>query len=298
MTERSRTGVLFATTAFLIWGLSPLFWKLLVQLSPLELVAHRTVWAFLLLAVWVSLRRRWPEVHEALARPGTRLALASSTVLIGANWLVYIYAVASDQILEASLGYFINPLVSVLLGVVVLHERLNRVQTAAVALAAGGVAVLTAGHGRFPWIALVLALSFGLYGLVRKTMHADAVVGLLVETAALSPAAVAYAAWLGLRGTGAVGHSSVTIYALLVASGAITAVPLVLFTLGARRLPLSVLGLLQYIAPTSQFLLAVFLYGETFTALHGVTFAFIWSGLALFTWDLRRRTRPAPVEIA
>jgi chloramphenicol-sensitive protein RarD len=194
-------------------------------------------------------------------------------------------------VVEASLGYFINPLVNVLLGVLVLRERLGRAQRIAVALAAAGVAVLTLWHGRLPWIALALAVSFGLYGLARKTVRADAVVGLLWETAILTPLAAGYLILLDQRGVGAFGLSHHGTSALLALGGAITAVPLVLFTVGARALPLSTVGFLQYLSPSLQFLLAVLVFREPFTAVHAATFAFIWAALAILTWDLRRRLR-------
>jgi len=198
--------------------------------------------------------------------------------------------VVHAQVVEASLGYFINPLVNVLLGVVVLRESLGRAQQIAVALAGAGVVVLTVGHGRLPWIALALAVSFGLYGLVRKTVGTDAVTGLLWETAILTPAAVAFLVALSLRGAGAFGGSTAT-SALLVIGGAVTAVPLVLFALGARALPLSTVGLLQYLSPSIQFLLAVLVFREPFTRLHAVAFGCIWAALGVLTWDLRRRLR-------
>jgi len=192
---------------------------------------------------------------------------------------------------EASLGYFVNPLVNVLLGVLVLRERLGRAQWIAVSLAAAGVVVLTVAHGRLPWIALALAVSFGLYGLARKTVGADAVVGLLWETALLTPLAAGYLVVLGRRGSGAFGPSDPGTSVLLALGGAVTAVPLVLFALGARALPLSTVGLLQYLSPSLQFLLAVLVFREPFTSAHAATFACIWTALAILTWDLRRRLR-------
>ena len=289
MSDSSRAGVLYATCAFLTWGLSPVYWKLLRQVPAVELLAHRIVWSLVLVAVWMTVRGRWAELATAVRGARTRLALAASTALIAVNWLLFIWAVNSDRVLEASLGYYINPLVSVFLGLVVLGEVLNRLQWTAVALATTGVAVLTFRLGEVPWVSLVLAFSFGLYGLLRKTVRADAVVGLTFETAALTPLMFGYLVMIEVRGGGAFGHLGPATDSLLVAAGAVTAVPLILFTLGARRLPLSTLGLLQYIAPTCNFVLAVFFFGEPFTPAHGFAFVLIWTALGLYSFDLRRR---------
>jgi chloramphenicol-sensitive protein RarD len=286
-----RTGTVAAVTAFVMWGLFPLYWKTLAAVPALEVVAHRTAWGLVSVAIWVTLRNRWADVRAVASRPRTILRLAGSAVLIGLNWLLYIWAVIHDHIVEASLGYFVNPLVNVLLGVLVLRERLDRARWLAVALAVVGVTILTLWHGRLPWIALALAVSFGLYGLARKTVSADAVVGLLWETALLTPAAAAYLFALGMAGSGAFGPSEPGASALLALAGAVTAVPLVLFTLGARALPLSTVGLLQYVSPSLQFLLAVLVFREPFTPAHAATFACIWAALAILTWDLRRRLR-------
>lgn len=286
-----RAGLVYALGAFLLWGFFPVYWKLLAGVPALEVVAHRTTWGFAAVALWVTLKRRWPDARAVAARGGTLLLLAGSAALIALNWLLYIWAVINGHIVEASLGYYINPLVNVLLGVFVLRERLSRPQVIAVALAGVGVVVLTAGYGRFPWIALTLAVSFGLYGLSRKKVSADAIIGLLFETAILTPFAIGYLTLLAAQGAGALGTGSPGRDVLLVLAGPVTAIPLALFALGARRLPLSVIGLIQYLSPTCQFLLAVLLYREPFTAAHAVTFACIWLALALLTWDLTTRLR-------
>ena len=288
-----RAGAAFATAAFLVWGLSPLYWRLLLPVPALELVAHRVVWALAVVALWITVRKRWGEVRGVVGSARTLAALAASTVLIAVNWLTYVWAVNSGHVLDASLGYYINPLVSVMLGLLVLRERLTRRQLAAVLLAGAGVTVLSVAHGSLPWISLVLAFSFGVYGLLRKTVRAAAAVGLLFETALLAPLAAGYLAALALGGGGAFGHTPPATGALLASTGVITAVPLILFTEGARRLPLSTLGLLQYLSPTAQFLLAVLVYKERFTPADAVTFTLIWGGLAVFTVDLRRRLREA-----
>ncbi len=289
MSRDTRAGVVFAGGAFLIWGITPVYWKLLKHVPALELLAHRIVWALVLVGVWMTVRRRWPELLAAVRRPRTLAALLASTACIAVNWGLFIWAVNTDRVLSTSLGYYINPLVSVLLGLVVLRERLNRRQWLAVGLAAVAVAILTARVGHLPWISLALALSFGFYGLLRKTVAADAVVGLTFETAALTPLCLAFLGWRERLGAAAFSHQGVAVDLLLVAAGTVTAIPLLLFTLGARRLPLSTVGLLQYIAPTCTFLLAVFLYSEPFTAAHAVAFALIWTALALYTFDLKTR---------
>jgi chloramphenicol-sensitive protein RarD len=287
----TRAGVIAAGGAFLIWGITPIYWKLLQHVSPVELLAHRIVWALLLVAGWMTLRRRWSAFTASTRRPRTVVTLLASTACVAVNWGLFIWAVNTGRVLSTSLGYFINPLVSVLLGLVVLRERLNQRQWVAVILAALAVATLTARLGRLPWISLALALSFGFYGLLRKTVAADAVVGLCFETALLKTLSIAFLVWRDRLGVGAFGHEGPGVDLLLVAAGAVTAVPLILFTLGARRLPLSTVGVLQYIAPTCTFLLAVFLYSEPFTAAHGVAFALIWTALAIYSVDLRSRLR-------
>jgi chloramphenicol-sensitive protein RarD len=287
----TRQGVAFAGAAFLFWGLSPIYWKALGAVPASEVLAHRIVWSMVLLVAMLVAKRRGRELAAAVRRPRTLATLVVTTALIAVNWYVYIWAMAAERVLEASLGYFVNPLVNVLLGVVFLRERLSRAQAAAVVLAAVGVAVLTVEVGRVPWVALALAGTFGLYGLLRKTVDAGPQVGLAVETAILTPLTLVWLGSVHAAGGGAFGRGDVAVDLLLAGSGAITVLPLVWFTAGARLLPLSALGLLQYLAPTLQFLLAVLVYREPFTTAHLVAFAIIWAGLAVFTWDLRRRVR-------
>jgi chloramphenicol-sensitive protein RarD len=287
----TRRGVAFAGAAFLFWGLSPIYWKALGAVPASEVLAHRIVWSMVLLVAMLVARRRGRELLAAVRRPRTLGTLVVTTALIAVNWYVYIWAMAAERVLEASLGYFINPLVNVLLGVVFLRERLSRPQAAAVALAGIGVAVLTLEVGRVPWVALTLAGSFGVYGLLRKTVDAGPQVGLAVETALLTPLTLLWLGRLHAGGGGAFGSGGLTTDLLLVGAGAVTVVPLVWFTQGARLLPLSALGLIQYLAPSIQFLLAVLVYREPFTATHLAAFAVIWAGLAVFTWDLRRRVQ-------
>ncbi len=291
MSRETRLGLLYASGAFLLWGAVPVYWKTLQHVPALEILAHRVVWGLVFVAVWMTIRGRWQDFRAVFGRPRTVAALLASTVFIATNWGLFVYAVVTDRVLATSLGYYINPLVNVLLGLVVLGERLNRRQWFAVALAAFAVFLLTVRAGQLPWISLVLPVSFGFYSLLRKTVHADAVVGLTFETAALAPLAVGLLLRQEHLGVGALGHRGLTMDLLLVAAGLVTAVPLILFTLGVRRIPLSTAGLLQYIAPTCTFLLAVLLYGEPFTPAHALSFGLIWTALVIYSLDLRARLR-------
>jgi chloramphenicol-sensitive protein RarD len=294
VSRETKIGLLYTTGAFLLWGAVPVYWKTLQRVPALEILAHRIVWGFVLVTIWMTIRGRWPELRDVFRRPRTVAALLASTVFIAVNWGLFIYAVNTDRVLATSLGYYINPLVNVLLGLVVLHERLNRKQWLAVGFATLAVILLTIQVGQLPWISLVLPISFGLYSLLRKTVRADAVVGLTFETAALFPFAAALLLRQEFRGVGALGHQGIDMDLLLVAAGAVTAVPLILFTLGVRRIPLSTAGLLQYIAPTCTFLLAVLVYDEPFTTAHAISFGLIWIALCIYSFDLRAKLRTQP----
>jgi len=283
-------GVAAAAAAYLVWGLFPLYFHALQGVPAGEVLAHRVAWSALFMAALVTALRRWPTVLLQLRRPGVMRTLTASALLISTNWLVYIWAVQSGRVLEASLGYFITPLVSVLLGVVFLHEPLSRRQLAAVALAAAGVLWMVLRVGKVPWVALVLAASFGLYGLLRKQVPVDAVAGLLAEVVVLAPLAVGWLLWLTWRGAGHLG-SSPGVTALLTLTGVVTAVPLLLFAMGVRRLSLATAGLLLYLNPTTQFALAVWRFGEAFTISHAIAFGCIWASLALYSSEaILRRT--------
>jgi len=286
--ERGR-GLAYGLAAYLAWGLLPLYFKALRGVPAVEVLAHRVVWSLVLLAGVVAARGGRSAFREAF-RPRRIALLAATGALIATNWLVYIWTVQSGRVLEGSLGYFVNPLVNVLLGVLFLGETLSRAQRIAVAVAAAGVAVLVLRAGTFPWVALVLALSFGLYAMLRKRARVDALGGLLVETALLAPAALVYLAARAASGAGAFGAATGTTL-LLAAAGPITALPLVGFAYAVNRLRLSTIGLVQYVTPTSQFLLAVLLYREPFGAPQAIAFAAIWASLALYTWDALARIR-------
>ncbi|NNM76869.1 EamA family transporter RarD [Sphingomonas sp. ID1715] len=288
----AKKGVAFGLSAYLLWGFLPVYFKLLGDVLPTEVVAQRILWSVVLLAGLIAVSRRGPQLLAALRNPRALKLLAASAVLIGINWLVYIWAIGARHVLETSLGYFLNPLVNVVMGVVLLKERLTRAQGVAVALAATGVAVLAAGAASGLWISLVLALSFATYGLIRKVAPVDSLEGLTIETVLLAPLSAAYLVWLSSTGELSFGTGR-DVSLLLALGGLVTATPLLLFAAGARRLPYSTMGLLQYIAPTIQFLLAVLAFGEPLTTAHLICFSFIWAGLAVYALDgLRRAARP------
>lgn len=287
-----RRGLVYGISACLFWGVVPLYWKLLEHVDPVEIIAHRVVWGLGVFAVLAHASGSGPRVWAAVRDPRVLGAMAISGALIAINWGIFIVAVATDHLLDASLGYFINPLVSVALGTLVLRERLRRLQWLAIGFAAAGVALLAARAGQVPWISLTLAVTFGLYGLVRKIAKVETLVGSTIETAIVAPLGIAYLIYLAASGRGELGHASIPAEALLVSTGIITAAPLLLFTSAARRLPLSTIGFLQYIGPTGQFFIALTAFGEPLA--HGklAAFGFIWVGLAAFSFDLWRTHRP------
>ena len=294
--KEARRGLFYGIAAYGLWGVLPIYFKAVDAVAAVDIVAHRILWSLPFLALLLALSRAWNQVGKAFRDRRTLLLLVVTAVLIGANWLLYVYAVTSGHILAASLGYYLNPLANVLLGRFVLKERLSRLQWAAVAIAAAGISALAAGALGQLWISLVLCVSFAAYGLLRKIASVDSVAGLAIETALLAPLAVAWLAW-GV----AVGHpafgTTATDSLLLVLAGIVSTTPLLLFTAAARRLRYSTLGMLQFLAPTLQFLLAVFAYGERFTAAHAVAFGAIWAALALYMFAFLRRPRaPVPPE--
>jgi chloramphenicol-sensitive protein RarD len=290
MTDKvDRGGLLLGIGAYASWGVLPLYIHLLKDVPSLQLLAHRVLWSLLLLAVIVLAWRRGPALIAA-ARGRTLVGLVASALLIAINWIVYIWAVQHDHTIEASLGYFINPLVNVALGMAVLGERLRRMQGVAIGVAGVGVALLALSGGGLLWISITLAISFGGYGLVRKVIAIDALGGLTVETMILAPFCLALLLHADATGTGAWGPS-MHLNLLLVLAGAVTAAPLLMFAAAARRMPYSTMGLLQYLAPTLQFLTAVLIFGEPLHTAHLITFALIWSGCALYAWDSLRAAR-------
>lgn len=293
-----RQGIVGTLAAFTIWGLAPLYFKAVGSVPATEIVAHRVLWSLLLLAGLLAFWRGFDGLRRLRGEPRLLGLLTLTALLTGSNWLVFVWAISVDRLVEASLGYFINPLVSILLGRLFLGERLRPLQKAAVALACAGVLWRVGQVGSLPWIALFLALTFGFYGLLRKRAPVDAINGLFVETLVTAPLAIAWLAWQAARGTLHFGSGGPTDL-LLPLAGVLTAVPLMLFAVGAKRLPLSTVGFLQYIAPSLNFLLAVFAFREPFDGAQLVGFALIWSGLALYSADMLRASRqPAPLAPA
>jgi len=286
-----RKGFAAAAIAFAVWGLFPLYFKPLHDVAALQVIAHRVVWSCLLVLGWTALRGELGEIRSALFNRQVVVRLALSAVLISGGWLVYVWAVAHNRVVEASLGYFMNPLVNVLLGVAVLAERLNRAQWTAVALAAVGVSYLTFVSGSLPWIALTLAFTFAGYGLIRKVVHVEALPGLAAETLLLMPCAIVYLFWCQATGASALGHSGGAIDALLIGSGPLTAITLFLFAYGARRIPYSTIGVLQFIAPTLQLACGVLAFHEPFAATRAAGFALIWAALVIYAGDGLWRAR-------
>ena len=283
--RESVSGLIYAGTAFLIWGVGPIYWKALAAVSPLEIICHRVIWSFAFLLILIIASRRWREFFSAVKSVRIILTLAATAAVLTLNWLIYVWAINNEHILQGSLGYYINPLVNVVFGVVILRERLRPFQVLAVVMAGTGVVYLTFSYGEFPWIALVLACSFGLYGLIRKVASVGPLVGLGVETMLLTVPAAAYLVYTAAEGRAVFLHAGAHIDLLLLGTSVLTAIPLTLFTAGARRINLSTLGLIQYIAPTGMFLLAVFYYQEPFSAAKIWTFIMIWTALALYSTD-------------
>ncbi|SEP09363.1 EamA family transporter RarD [Trujillonella endophytica] len=289
--QEGRIGVLSGLAAYLLWGVFPLYFRLLEPAGGMEIVAHRVVWSVLFVALLLTVVRRWSHVPAAVTDRRTLAVLAAAAVLIAVNWLVFVYGVNSGHVVETSLGYFINPLVSVLLGVVFFGERLRRLQWVAVGIAALAVAVLTIDYGRPPWIALALAASFGLYGLMKKLVRVEAAPGLFVETALVLVPAAVFLVVLSGRGEATAGSEGIGHTLLLMSSGIATAVPLLLFAAATRRVPLSTVGLLQYVTPLMQLALGVFVFSEPMPPARLAGFVIVWVALAVFSIDSLRQAR-------
>jgi chloramphenicol-sensitive protein RarD len=287
----SGRGLAAGAAAFTIWGMLPIYLHALKEVPSLQIIAHRIAWSCFFILAWMLLRGELGALRRTLSSPALLGRLTFTALLITTNWLVYVWGVTHGHIVETSLGYYINPLVNVVLGIYFLHERLNRTQWAAVALAAIAVAYLTIEAGRPPWIALTLAASFSLYGLLRKVMSVEALPGLATETLVLLPVAAGYLLWCEHAGTGALGHADPTVNSLLVGAGLVTALPLFLFAYAARLLPYSTVGVLQYIGPSLQLLSGVLLFHESFTGARAAGFALIWLALLLYAADGVRAAR-------
>ena len=297
--RETRRGFGFGVAAYGLWGVLPIYFKALSGVGAVDIVAHRILWSLPFLALLLFVSRGWSEVRQAVRRRRTLLLLLTTATLIGINWLLYVYAVTSGHILAASLGYYLNPLANVLLGRFILKERLSRLQWLAIGIAAAGILVLAVGALGQLWISLTLCVSFATYGLLRKIALVDAVAGLGIETALLFPLAIGWLAWRFAFGAPILGTTAEDT-TLLVAAGVVSTTPLLLFTAAARRLPYSTLGMLQFLAPTLQFLCAVWLYGEPFGRAHAIAFGAIWVALGLYMVELIRAPRssqsPPPPE--
>ncbi len=288
----SSRGLVAAMGAYLLWGLLPIYWKALDGVPALQILSHRILWSLLFLLGVLGATREWRSLTAILRNRGLLLRLTGSGVFLGLNWLLYIWAVNEGHILETSLGYYITPLLNVLSGRLLFRDRLSPLQALALGLAALGVLLMVFRYGEIPWVALSIALTFAVYGLMRKVIPVDAVPGLLTETALLTPLALAYLLFLGLRGEGAFPAPSAAENLLLVGTGVATSVPLLFFTYGTRHIRLTTLGFLQYVSPSITFLLGLFVYGEPLSAAKVSAFGLIWGALILYTLDGLRRSRP------
>ncbi|MFY8273478.1 EamA family transporter RarD [Pseudoalteromonas sp. SSDWG2] len=288
---QAKKGMLFAALAFMMWGVAPVYFKQLLQVPALEILAHRVIWSVLFLVVIVGIMHQWHKVRFVLSNPKYLAMLVLSASLLGFNWGLFIWAVNNDHMLDASLGYYINPLLNVLLGVTFLSERLRKWQMIAVALAASGVVIQVVSFGSFPTVAFALAGSFAIYGLIRKKMPVESLPGLLLEALILLPAALLYW-WLSTPTSSSnMMMNDIELNVLLVSAGVVTTLPLLCFTAAAKRLQYSTLGFFQYIGPSLMFMLAVVFYGEIFDMERVVTFVCIWSALVIFSWDSWRFSR-------
>jgi chloramphenicol-sensitive protein RarD len=283
--DRARAGVLYAGTAFFIWGVVPLYFRALRAVSPYEIIAHRVLWSAVFATALLAVTRGFARLRAALGDRALLLRLALTSALVTSNWLTFVWAVNQGRVLETALGYYITPQVNMLLGMVFLRERLRPAQWAAVALAVAGVAVQVSLVGRLPWISLVLGVTFGSYGLLRKQTAVDPLTGMVVETAIATPVALAYLLWLWQRGALYFMHHERTTDALLMFLGVVTAIPLMLFAAGAQRLRLTTIGFMQYLAPSMAFVLAVFVFREPFGFGQTLTFVFIWTAIAVYSLD-------------
>ncbi|WP_434511717.1 EamA family transporter RarD [Desulfitobacterium sp. AusDCA] len=276
-------GIIYTMGAFSAWGLLPIYWKQLNTISPMGILANRIIWSFVFVAVLLSLKKQWGKTWSLFKNLTTVLSLVLSSFIITLNWLIYIWAVNSNHVVEASLGYYINPLITVLLGILVLHERLDRWQVVSIALAAIGILILTVEFGKIPWIALSLAITFALYGLAKRLIQADALTGIALETLIMVPAGLIYLTFFQGQGAIDLGKINGWTMLLLAGSGVVTATPLLWFAQGAKTIPFATVGFIQYVSPTLSLLLGVFLYKESFSMVHVFSFSFIWTAVAIFT---------------
>jgi chloramphenicol-sensitive protein RarD len=294
-----KKGIWYAVGAYVIWGLFPMYWKWLHHVPALQLISHRIIWSLFTLLIALLFIKKWRAFLQSAYKKRVLYIYFGAALLIGINWLTYVWAVNAGYIVETSLGYFINPLLSVLLGVIFLHERLRRWQWVPIGLAAAGVLFLTIAYGSLPWIALTLAFSFGIYGLVKKTAPLGSLYGLTLETGILFLPAMFYLLYTDTNGQGAFLHTGLLSDALMVCAGLATTIPLLMFASATRRIPLSLVGILQYIAPTLQFLLGVLVYGESFTYIQFIGYGTVWVALVIFAVEgyFAYRTKPVVAVI-
>ncbi|RNB80848.1 EamA family transporter RarD [Brevibacillus panacihumi] len=292
-----RRGVLYAVIAYLAWGLLPLYWNVFAAMGSLEILAHRIVWSFVFVGLLLGVTRRWRQMRGAMAGTKGKIAMMLCSLFICANWLIYIWAVNHGKVMETSLGYYMNPLLSVLFGVVFLKEKLKLGQWVALGLAAAGVLYITFQYGEFPWVAISLALSFALYGLTKKQLQADALSGVAWETLLVVPISILYLSILQGNNTATAWAMEGWQIALLMLAGVVTALPLLWFAEATKYLPLSTIGFIQYLSPTISLLSAVFLFGEAFTTSHLISFSLIWAALVVYTASsLRKKPQSAPLR--
>ena len=288
--RKAREGAFYGVSAYLIWGLFPLYFKLVAHIPPLEIVAHRVIWSVLLIIIIVSGTSQWKSVKLAISQPGTLIILSVSSILITLNWFVFMYAVSHNQLIQSSIGYFINPLISMALGFLFLRERMTKWQKVSFVIAAIGILYYTIQFNQIPWISLLLASTFSFYGLIRKTANVKSLPGLTIETFLIGTFALGYLIYLKYIGDGAFLNSSIRSGLLLPISGILTAAPLALFTIAARRLQLITVAFLQFITPSLHFFLAVFIYNEPLSYTHLFSFILIWIGLVIYSFEAIRHS--------
>lgn len=285
MNNKKTAGVIYAVASYGLWGILPLYWKLVDSVFPIEILANRIVWAFVFTIIIIAVTKQWHELKAIVRDKKQMFYIFMASILITINWGLYIWAVNSNRILDASLGYYINPLLAVVLGMLIFKEKLNWWTGSALIIATIGVIIKTLQYGKIPWISLALAVSFGLYSAIKKSVKANSIVGMTLETAIVTPIAAAYIVSRHVNGIGAFETKGTLVILLLIGAGVATAVPLLLFASGARRLPLSLLGFTQYISPTISLIIGIFVYHESFTVVDMIGFCFIWAALAMYSFS-------------
>ncbi|APM40040.1 EamA family transporter RarD [Clostridium kluyveri] len=285
MNNQKTIGVIYAAAAYTLWGILPVYWKMIDSVFSMEILANRIVWALVFMILIITVTKKWDELKRIVKYKGQMLYIFIASILITINWGLYIWAVNSDKIVDASLGYYINPLLAVALGVVIFKEKLSYWTGAALIVAFIGVIIKTIQYGKIPWISLGLAISFALYGAIKKSVKASSIIGLTLETAIITPAAAIYIALRHVSGVGAFETQGTLVILLLIGGGVVTAIPLLLFASGAKRLPLSLIGFTQYISPTISLVIGIFVYNEGFTAVDMIAFCFIWAAITIYSFS-------------